>query len=62
MFSFAKKYFICRNFCVVRAISAAKFENMWPAHSANFENGMKIQLNVLFSQVGNIKMIKLFYL
>ena len=28
------------NYRVVRVISAARFENTWPAHSANFEYGM----------------------
>ena len=26
-------------------ISAARFENTWPVHSANFENGMETGLN-----------------
>ena len=31
--------------CIVRVISAARFENTWPVHSANFENGMETGLN-----------------
>ena len=38
--------------CIVRVISAARFENTWPAHSANFENGMETEVNNLFSQTG----------
>ena len=45
------------NYCVVRFISASRFENMCPAHSANFENGMETGLNILFRQIGNIIMI-----
>ena len=30
--------------CIVRVISAARFENTWPAHSANFENGIETGL------------------
>ena len=40
----------------IRVISAARFENMWLAHLANFENGMGTGLNILFSQIGNIIM------
>ena len=40
---------------VVRVID----ENTWPAHSANFENGMETGLDILFSQIGNIIMIEL---
>ena len=47
------------NYCVVRVIFAARFENTWPAHSANFENGMETGLNILFSQIGKIIMIDL---
>ena len=42
-----------------RVISAAIFENTWPAHSANFKNEMKTVLNILFSQTGQIIMIEL---
>ena len=28
------------NYRVVRVTYAARFENIWPAHSANFENGI----------------------
>ena len=45
--------------CIVRVNSAATFENTWPAHSANFENGMETGLNILFSQTGKIIMIEL---
>ena len=40
--------------CVVRVISrsAVRFENTWPGHSALFENGMQIELNILFIQTG----------
>ena len=31
--------------CIVRVISAARFENTWPVHSANFQNGMETGLN-----------------
>ena len=33
--------------CIVRVISAARFENTWSVHSANFENGTETGLNRL---------------
>ena len=41
------------------SMSTARFENTWPAHSANFEKEMKTVLNILFSQTGKIIMIEL---
>ena len=45
--------------CIVRVISAARFENTWFSHSANFENRMETGLNILFSQTGKVIMIEL---
>ena len=39
---------------IVRVISAARFENTWPAYSANVKNGMDTGLSILFSQTGKI--------
>ena len=40
--------------CTVRVIiiiSAARFENTWPVHSANFENGKETALNIKTAQI-----------
>ena len=45
--------------CIVRVISAARFENTWPSHSANFEKEIETRLNILLSKTGKIIMIEL---
>ena len=40
--------------CTVRVISAAKFENTRPVHSANFENGMETGLNIQTTQTQSL--------
>ena len=46
------------NYCVVIVISAARFENTWPAHSANFKNGIKTGYDMNYMLINTTTMLK----
>ena len=46
------------NYCVVRVISEARFENTWPAHSANFKNGIETGYDMNYMLINTTTMLK----